>query len=296
MTKKPFFLVFFLTIILLGLIINHYSIIQISDDKMEPGLIEGDKKWIVKHNSIVRQSQNYFSQQSFYGLTRNTIIILRAPSQNDVPIKKKNILVRRLIGLPQDEIIIQPEKVIVNGLELNHPDQVFYNYRMVCQNKNLPPNFDMDNNILKRTFIAEPGFFNVKLAANSVEKLIDHPFVDQIRILLEPDLQNARRNFPKSPYYEWNQSYFGPIKIPEKNQTININYKNVKLYERIITTYEGNQLEVNQNREILINGKIARHYTFAMNYYFVLNDDRSEFGDSRTWGFVPENHLIGFLP
>ena len=98
--------------------------------------------------------------------------------------------------------------------------------------------------------------------------------------------------FPKSPDYSWNRDNFGPLYIPEVGKTIDLTLDNLPLYKRAISVYEGNTISINGN-QILINGEVANTYTFKMDYYWMMGDNRHNSQDARAWGFVPQDHVVG---
>ncbi|MGB5435663.1 MAG: signal peptidase I [Maribacter sp.] len=126
------------------------------------------------------------------------------------------------------------------------------------------------------------------LAAN----LKNNAGIDSIIKVLEPKGKPGYNIFPQDTGYAWNNDNFGPIYLPEKGKNVALNLEVLPLYKKIIKDYEGNSLAVNGN-QIRINGEVVDSYTFKQDYYWMMGDNRDHSEDSRTWGYVPEDHIVG---
>ncbi|MAU72651.1 MAG: signal peptidase I [Pseudozobellia sp.] len=130
------------------------------------------------------------------------------------------------------------------------------------------------------------------LTNEMVAQLRKNDAIDSVVMELDKKGVAGYNNFPQNPMYPWNYDQMGPIYIPEEGATVPLNLKSLPLYKKIITEYEGNTLSVNGN-QVLINGEVSDSYTFKQDYYWMMGDNRDHSEDSRAWGYVPENHIVG---
>ncbi len=222
--------------------------------------------------------------QAQYGTKRG-----REELENDYtiisrPVDKRENYIKRCVALPGDQIQIVDGELIVNGKPEENIDQKQYCYSIHTSQ----PLSAYTVEKLGITEMSGSGthYFS-PLTDSMVEQLMK---MDNVISVERYTVQE--QSFPHSANYPWTADNFGPLTIPQKGTTVELSVDNLPLYERIIDVYEDNDLEVKEG-EIYINDKKASSYTFKMDYYWMMGDNRHNSADSRYWGFVPEDHIVG---
>jgi signal peptidase I len=219
------------------------------------------------------------------------------------PVDKRENYIKRCMALPGDTLLIVDKQVFIDGKKAFTPENMQFNYIVTPEGRN----FSQAEMTKLTETVGVSEYWNyssntvlMPLSEKQAAILKSNPRISSIEKSLEPGGINyipmgglSTPIFPHDPaHFTWNQDNFGPLVMPKAGATINITPENIALYRKIIGVYEGNDL-IEKDGKIIINGSVVTSYTFKQDYYWLMGDNRDNSADSRFWGFVPNDHIVG---
>ncbi len=211
------------------------------------------------------------------------------------PVDKRENYIKRCVAIPGDTLLVKHGQLYINGKKQELVEDLQYNY-IIRTNGTAINSKLLDNlNIAKadRFFNPAGGIYEMPLTTEAFDKIRQ---LNNVHSVLKHENTNSAMMtnaiFPHSTKFAWTEDNFGPLWIPKKGETVELTLDNLPIYERIIDVYEDNDLSTTDST-ILINNEVVTSYTFKMDYYFMMGDNRHNSADSRFWGFVPEDHVVG---
>lgn len=238
------------------------------------------------YSSSTVKPESYYLQEARNDIRNKYTIVYR-------PVDRRDNYVKRCIGIPGDSIYIRDGILYVNGniVPDNQTQQTTYVVHTNGTTIN-PKAFERMNIYRSDQSMISGSDYLLPLTKLNAETIRRFSNVTEVAPVVARKGEFAPYIFPYNPVYGWNEDNYGPIWIPVRGATVKLDMTNLCLYERIIEVYEANKLRV-EGDKIFINDAPVTSYTFKMNYYWMMGDNRHNSADSRYWGFVPEDHVVG---
>jgi signal peptidase I len=252
------------------------------------------------------------------GLTkvqREDVVVFNVPPKAlndniDYPVDLKTNYIKRCVGIPGDSLKIRDKQVYANGAPLNNPPEMQLSYNVVSSSAISERNMEklgLGPEDIETGSHQQNGtvFYEMWLTKAKAEEMKALPYIKSVEEKPDDPNVDSRGILPYSSYFigdhfrdttrltNWTSNNFGPLWIPKEGVTIPINKLNLALYGTTIVLYEHNDNAKIEGDKLIIDGQEVKEYTFKQNYYFMMGDNRHNSLDSRYWGFVPEDHIVG---
>lgn len=235
----------------------------------------------------------YFRLPGFQKIKNNDVVVFNYPYEKDRPVDKKENYIKRCLAISGDSIEVVNQQVFINGIAAPNPLRMEYKYHVKTDGTGFNQKLIKELDITEGGAISESGDFEITLTKDSKAAMRKQYNVISIDSTIQEKGFFAEYIFPHHESITWNVDNFGPLYVPKAGDVIKLDTINYYLYQQNIKVYENNPTFEMKGAKFYNDGKEITTYTFKQNYYFMMGDNRHNSADSRFWGFVPEDHIVG---
>jgi len=250
----------------------------------------------------------------FSEVKRNDVVVFNVPFENQHPADLRTNYIKRCVAVAGDVLEIKDQQVYINGQPAVNPPESQNRYFLqvsepvrdkIFQDQGVS-DFNSPTGVPQAQVTTMGPAYVVDMTPKTAEYFKQQSFIKGVVLDKSeagvgepdvfpnnPDYPSSQPNMSASPFSKWNKDNYGPLQLPKEGQTVQLTPQNTPIYQKIILRYEHNEGVTMQNGVIMQNGKPLTSYTFKQDYFFMMGDNRHDSLDSRYWGFVPKDHIVG---
>lgn len=256
---------------------------------------------IPSYTSLIQLPQ--YRLPGFSEVKRGDVVVFNYPPEMQHPVDLKTNYIKRCVGLPGDKVEVRDLQVYANGQAMENPPRMENEYFVATTTAVNEEKVFRENGISEFNSYTEGDNDTIKgneqmgyLVFTTTEiaaKLKSYDFVKSITLVKSDKDITEPMLYPNSSLFKWNRDNYGPITVPKEGMVVQLTPENIAVYGPVIKSYEDNEDVVVEEKSVKIAGKAITSYTFKQDYYFMMGDNRHNSADSRYWGFVPMDHIVG---